>query len=258
MNHDSVERSPNTLVNGIECNRGLIRRATKPVQRWPRPAEGEQLRRERNLRIEEFLTRARCVWVHLCRTLLQGFFSPSLVLAGTFEGSPDSILLPPLSCVLRLMHRVIEEGCVVFQGTGSMTTSNSVEQAFCELVEELAPAGGATFRVLVMGQPKELERAIQDQVYMIGREALLNALRHSNAKSIEVEIDYLPRRLRVIVRDSGTGIDPHVLRSDSHGGLLRMHEWAAIIGAQLGIWTRKAAGTEVEIGLPLEAMSKRG
>ncbi len=87
---------------------------------------------------------------------------------------------------------------------------------------------------------------------MILREALLNALRHSEATSIEAEVEYQRRQLRVVVRDNGRGIDPQVLRSehDSHRGLLGMRERAGAIGAQLRIWSRRGAGTEVEITVP--------
>jgi signal transduction histidine kinase len=103
-----------------------------------------------------------------------------------------------------------------------------------------------------MGRPKALKPAIQEQIYLIGREALVNAFRHSAATSIEAEVEYLPNRLRVVVRDNGSGIDPQVLRSgrDSHWGLLGMRERARSIGAQLRILSRRGAGTEVEISVP--------
>jgi signal transduction histidine kinase len=95
-------------------------------------------------------------------------------------------------------------------------------------------------------------RTIQEQIYLIGREALVNALRHSQATIIEAAIEYLPGKLRVVVRDNGSGIDPQVLRSgrDSYWGLLGVRERARSIGAQLRIRSRRGAGTEVEISVP--------
>lgn len=242
--------------------RGPIQQATERIRGWLRLARGEQLSRERNLRIEEFHRELARITHELYDTLLQGFLRPSLVLAGTLEQLPtDSLSKPSLSRVLRLMHRVIEEGRVVLQGLQlPMTVPGSLEQEFSDLVEEFAPTGRATFRILVLGRPKALEPAIQEQMYLLGREALLNALRYSNATNIEAEVCYLPRQLRVVVRDNGSGIDPQVLLSgpDSNGGLLRMHERAGPIGAQLSIWTRNGAGTEVEICLPLKGMSELG
>jgi signal transduction histidine kinase len=100
--------------------------------------------------------------------------------------------------------------------------------------------------------------AVQEQIYWIAREALLNALRHSAASRVEAEIEYLPRKLRVVVRDDGTGIDPEVLRAgrNSHWGLAGMQERAASIGAKVRVWSKQGQGTEVEISLPLHRLGK--
>jgi signal transduction histidine kinase len=131
--------------------------------------------------------------------------------------------------------------------------STSLEQALSGVGDEFTH-GGARLRILVLGQPKALKPVIQQQIYMILREALLNALRHSEATSIEAEVEYQRRQLRVVVRDNGRGIDPQLLLSeqDSHWGLLGMHERAGAIGAQLRIWSRRGAGTEVEITVPTD------
>jgi signal transduction histidine kinase len=116
----------------------------------------------------------------------------------------------------------------------------------------LAPAGGVRFRLFVTGQPKPLTPEIQEQIYLIRREAMLNAVRRAQATSIEAEVEYLPHRLRLAVRDNGCGIDPQIVRSGRacHWGLVGMRERAGGIGAKLRIWSRPGAGPEVEISLP--------
>jgi signal transduction histidine kinase len=104
----------------------------------------------------------------------------------------------------------------------------SLEQALSELWEEFTP-GGARYQIFVLGKPKTLKPAIKEQIYLNGREAVLNALRHSGAAAIEAEVEYSARRLRVVVRDNGCGIDRQAVRSSphSHWGLLGMRERAA-------------------------------
>jgi signal transduction histidine kinase len=103
-----------------------------------------------------------------------------------------------------------------------------------------------------MGAPKPVDSAVLDQIHLITREALLNAIRHSQARKIEVEIAYSSRRLRITVRDNGTGIEPELLRTGrkAHWGLTVMRERAANIGAGLRIRTRPKAGTELHLSLP--------
>jgi len=93
---------------------------------------------------------------------------------------------------------------------------------------------------------------IRDEIYRIGREAVVNAFRHSQAATVEVELEYGDRQLRIVVRDDGCGIDPRVLQSgrDGHWGLSGMRERAGRIGARLKIWSTAGAGTEVELSIP--------
>jgi signal transduction histidine kinase len=129
--------------------------------------------------------------------------------------------------------------------------STTIEQLLSGILKDLSPAG-VRCEISVTGKPKSLQPAILEQITSIGREALVNALQHSEATLIEAEVEYSPRRLRLIVRDNGRGIDRHIARSgkDSHWGLLAMREQAARIGAQLSIWSRSGAGTEVEVSVP--------
>jgi signal transduction histidine kinase len=104
----------------------------------------------------------------------------------------------------------------------------------------------------VEGKRQALRPAIQQQLFLIGREAVLNALRHSKATKIEVELQYLRGSVRIFVRDNGCGINPDVVqaKSDSYWGLREMRDRAGTIGAEFGIWSRPGAGTEVRIAAP--------
>lgn len=121
-----------------------------------------------------------------------------------------------------------------------------LEQALSAVREEFIDSPMTRFRVFVTGRPKALDAAIQREIFLIAREAVVNALCHSDAASVEVEIEYLPGKFRVIVRDNGRGIHPQTLAQSKHSGLLEMRERAATIGGQLRIWSRAGAGTEIE------------
>ena len=187
-------------------------------------------------------------------SLLQGFLGVSLQLQAAVGQMPaNSPSRPALDKAMIRMHQVIDEGRHILLGLrSSATESMNLEQALSCLRDEFDPGGGVRFRVFVTGQPKPLMPAIRDQIYLIGREALINALRHSEATRIEAEVEYKQRQLRILIRDNGRGIDPKTLRSGrrDHWGLIGMRERAAGIGAQLRIWSRKGSGTEVEISMP--------
>ena len=97
-----------------------------------------------------------------------------------------------------------------------------------------------------------MRAAVRDDLYSIGREALVNAFRHSRASNIAVELHYGVGQMRIMVRDNGCGIDHQILRTARNGyrGLSGMRERAEKIGARLKVFSRAAKGTEVELSVP--------
>jgi signal transduction histidine kinase len=139
------------------------------------------------------------------------------------------------------------------------TASSSLEHAFSNLLGEVTTGKGLRLRLFVQGKPWTLNPGIQEQLFLIGREAATNALRHSQATKIEVEIQYLRGLLRVFVRDNGSGINPEAVQRerDSHRGLRGMRERAENIGARFGIWSRTGAGTEMCVAIPIDAAKRQ-
>lgn len=172
---------------------------------------------------------------------------------GEWSKKPNSLSKRMLNGILSILHGVIDEGRIVVQGLRPPSIpSTRLEHAFFEILEEIACDAQPPFRIVVTGQPKALSSAIEEQVYMIQREALINAIRHSDAASIEAEVEYFPCRLRLVIRDNGCGFEPKVLKlgRGSRCGIRTMVEQARAMGAQLQIWTRPGSGTEVELSLP--------
>jgi signal transduction histidine kinase/ligand-binding sensor domain-containing protein len=207
-----------------------------------------------NDRFEERLAERTRIAQELHDTLLQGFISASMQLHVALNQLPEDLPAKQrFSRVLQLMRQVIEEGRNAVRGLRSVSSDSlDLEEAFSRMRQELAIQEQFGFRVIVEGRPRPLPPILHDEVYLIGREALVNAFRHSHGENIEVEVEYAPRQLRILVRDDGCGIDPQVLRSgrDGHWGLASMKERAERIGARLDVRSSAAAGTEVELSIP--------
>ena len=210
---------------------------------------------ERNLLQEERRKERLQIARELHDTLLQGFLSASMQLCLADNWLPaDSPAKPILQRALALMRKGIDEGRAALRGLRAPALpAGSLEKALYDVQNDLAPSELARLRIAILGEAKPLDLAVQEQIFFIAREALLNALRHSKASRVEAEIEYLKRKLRVVVRDNGTGIDPQVLRLglESHWGLIGMQERATKIGAKLRIWSKRGAGTEVEISFAI-------
>jgi signal transduction histidine kinase len=134
----------------------------------------------------------------------------------------------------------------------AIMNADTLELAFSCICRELAASKKSTFRVLVEGRPGALHPQIREEVYRIGCEALLNAARHSAAHTIQIEIQYSPTRLRLVITDDGDGMTPESLAGKCHGysGLSQIRDRADRIGAKLKLSSRVGAGTEVELTIP--------
>ena len=205
-------------------------------------------------RFEERLAERSRIARELHDTLLQGFISASMQLHVVCDQLPtDSPYAQRLNRVLELMGRVIEEGRNAVRGLRVPGESpDDLENAFSRLAEELNVEGSVRFKVVGQGHPRPLSGPVREEVYRIGREALVNAFRHAKAGAIEVEVEFAHGHVRLLVRDDGVGIDPRVLESgrEGHWGLPGMRERAERIGSRLRVWSREGAGTEIELSVP--------
>lgn len=200
---------------------------------------------------EGFAERTR-IAQELHDTLLQGFFSVSMQLNGAVDRLPaDLPAKGRFIDLLHLMQQVLEEGRSTVQNLrSSRQHSEPLSHAFASVPHTLGYAA-VGFRVVVDGKEQELKPELRDELYYIGREAIINACRHSRATSIEVKVEYGRSDLRISVRDNGRGIDPQELQwNNGHWGLQGMRERAERIGARLRLWSGVARGTEVELRVP--------
>jgi signal transduction histidine kinase len=213
-----------------------------------------RIRAAMTLRFEERLAERTRIAQELHDTLLQGFLSASMQLQVAADFIPEEAKSRPIvTRVLQLMQQVIEEGRVAVRGLRAGRTSVvPLETALSQIKDEVAPDDPVDFRAIVEGVRRSLHPILQDEIYSIGREALLNAFRHARAQHIEVELNYAHNGFRMFVRDDGVGIEPDVLRvgRDGHWGLVGMRERADRIGAQLHVFSRISAGTEIQLDVP--------
>lgn len=211
-------------------------------------AAAMQARFEERLEVRERIAR------NLHDTLLQGIYSASLHLDLANNRVPeDSPAKPAIERGLDLLRQVSQEGRNALRSLRSrQTSSDGLEQALSLLPKEFALPEGIDFLVATVGQPRALRPLVRDEAYLIAREAVINAFHHAQPTRIEVEVDYVSRNLRVLVRDNGCGIDSQMLRigRDGHWGLAGMRERAEKIGGKLDVLSGVDAGTEIELSVP--------
>jgi signal transduction histidine kinase len=214
-----------------------------------------QLAREFNTRLDERITERTRIARELHDTLLQNVQGLILKIHAIAQRIPTvDPTRQEIEKTLDYADQVLAEGRDRVRSLRSTTISvGELPAAFQQVAEEYSPDRTATFKTVVEGNVRALHPMVREESYSIGREAIINALQHSEARNIEVEIIYDSRGFRLRIRDDGRGIDPDVLEKGgraNHWGLQGIRERANKIGATLDLWSRPGSGTEVELTVP--------
>lgn len=95
---------------------------------------------------------------------------------------------------------------------------------------------------------------VASHLYRVAQEAVHNALKHSRATRIWIELTQQPALVELRVRDNGIGFLP---KPDARGlGLRTMEQRARLIGGRLSVQTQPGAGVEVICSVPKAMLQK--
>ena len=141
-----------------------------------RKQEEERVRKE-NVRLEE---RTRLTQ-ELHDTLLQSFLSAAMQLSVAADGLPaESPVKRQLDRVLEIISQGAREGRNTIQGLRSSDPQKlDLVQALSRVPQEIGVPPSIASRVTVSGRQQPVQPPVWQEIYRIGREALLNAFRHS-------------------------------------------------------------------------------
>ena len=88
-------------------------------------------------------------------------------------------------------------------------------------------------------------------LFRIIQEALTNAIRHSNASKIDVNIEEDGNCLKIMINDNGNGIREEKEITNSIG-ILGMKERAIFLGGNLDIESKLNIGTKIQLSVPIK------
>ncbi len=117
-------------------------------------------------------------------------------------------------------------------------------------------------RVDIRGHEQPIDDAARIATFRIIQEALNNVVKHSEAGTVEIDLDFEDRHMRVRVRDDGRGFDldrVKAVQSSSRPslGLAGMQERAALLGGRVSVQSRPGQGTLVEASIPYHYESEK-
>jgi two-component system sensor histidine kinase DegS len=110
---------------------------------------------------------------------------------------------------------------------------------------------GVDIVVSVSGTERRLEPYLEVVVFRSIQELLNNAINHSQASEIKVQLDVPDNEVRVSIDDNGKGFDIQILETQSNLGLKLIKERAEMLGGYFEVDSVIGHGTRVSFQIPI-------
>lgn len=103
----------------------------------------------------------------------------------------------------------------------------------------------------VNGHVTNLSAETRLLIFRILQEALQNVIKHAEAQTVTITINYDDSLFNMKIKDDGRGIDKDSLNSSDSLGMANMHERARLMGGILSVLSDGQSGTEVSLDIPI-------
>ena len=110
---------------------------------------------------------------------------------------------------------------------------------------------GLIAEIVVVGEERRAEGHIEIGIFRVAQEALNNVVKHAQALSVRIRVEFAAHGVTVIIEDDGRGFEESDDNSaNGHFGLLGMRERLQILDGNLTIKSVPGRGTKVLITVP--------
>lgn len=190
-------------------------------------------------------------------TLLQGFTGITIQLRAiqrvlsrrqeTDAAAFDTVLGAAETTLRDARHAIWEMRAVELEG-------RDLPEALEEAARSLTAGASVALEFTVSGDRRPLSLQVETTALRIGREAVLNALKHADAQKVDVRLEYGTQFLSLDIRDDGRGMSrdaPEAAATDGHLGIAGMRARANRTGGTMEIVSEPGLGTTVRASLPI-------
>jgi signal transduction histidine kinase len=156
-----------------------------------------------------------------------------------------------LELAKRMAAEAIEQTRDLSRTLASGEAAEGLEAALSELLPELVPPG-MSHELSVEGDEEEAAAEVREQLFMVLREAVRNAVSHSEAARVSVAVEVEGDRIVGVVEDEGRGFEPTTVEGGGSGGLAYMAKRASLLGGTCSVDSALGGETRVEASFPLD------
>jgi len=159
----------------------------------------------------------------------------------------------PLERVAILAREVVDSmGDIVWSIRSEAHGMESLVRRMREFALDLLSSQGVDFelRTLDMGKPAELSMQARRQVFLIFKECIHNAARHSRCTAVMAELKMADREAILTVQDNGTGLRSED-KTTSGTGISNIGKRSAELGGTMELTSKPGEGCSVAIRIPI-------
>ncbi len=187
-------------------------------------------------------------------TLIQGFSGVTMQMQAVSARVSDAALQQSIQEVIADAGACLREARQSVAGLrNSLGSSMGLSAAIEQTARQLTETRDVRLQLELPPAAPSLPVEVEFNLLRIAQEAIANAARHANARTIDVALLQHPGRLALRVRDDGIGfsVAEREQTAHRHYGLIGMRERSRQIAADLTIESRPGAGTTILVDLPL-------
>jgi signal transduction histidine kinase len=181
-------------------------------------------------------------------TLIQGFSGITMAMQAMVSR------MPPSSNDRQMLAEIVADaGDAMREARRSLAglrhhdSSSGLAAAVAQSARQLTETNNVRLKLNLADCPGDLPPDVEYNLLRIAQEAVLNAVKHSGARTLKVTLESTPHRLQLSVNDDGAGFDDAESVPIGHYGLIGMKERAAHIGARFQVTSTPGRGTTVSV-----------
>jgi signal transduction histidine kinase len=119
--------------------------------------------------------------------------------------------------------------------------------------QQIAPDAGIKIQIETSGEVKPLSEVYEENILRIAQEGITNAVKHSAANTVKIDLQFSPQKVVLEIKDDGKGFDPETCAgpNEGHFGLLGIRERVERMGGETNIRSAPGAGVCIHIEIPI-------
>ncbi|MDR3460229.1 MAG: histidine kinase [Verrucomicrobiae bacterium] len=133
-----------------------------------------------------------------------------------------------------------------------------IASALLENARQLLTGAEIGVELKTKGQVRALPEVVEENFLRIGREAIVNVIKHSQATAVTIQLEFEPQLVVLSIHDNGRGFVPQEAAGpdEGHFGLLGMSERVKRLGGQFSLASAPGEGTTIRVEIGLEPVQE--